>query len=75
MRIKSYKRFTRKRYCKFCADDVDFIDYKDIRLLRPYITERGKILASRMTGNCASHQRELKRAIKRARSIALLPFS
>lgn len=51
-----------------------FIDYKDIRTLRSYLTERGKMVAGRMNGNCAKHQRELAQAIKRARNIALLPF-
>ena len=68
------KRFQRRKFCRFCADKIDFIDYKDIKTLKIYITERGKMLAGRMTGNCAKHQRELTRAIKRARNIALLPF-
>ncbi len=69
-----YRRFQRRKFCRFCADKTDFIDYKDIKTLRNYITERGKMLAGRMTGNCAKHQRELTRAIKRARNIAILPF-
>ncbi|MBI4683007.1 MAG: 30S ribosomal protein S18 [Nitrospirae bacterium] len=68
------RRFQRKKFCRFCAEKTDFIDYKDIKTLRNYITERGKVLAGRMTGNCAKHQRELTGAIKRARNIALLPF-
>lgn len=68
------RRFQRKKFCRFCAEKADFIDYKDIKTLRNYITERGKVLAGRMTGNCAKHQRELTGAIKRARNIALLPF-
>ena len=68
-----YRKFQRKRYCKFCADKIPFIDYKDIKSLRSYLTERGKIVAGRMNGNCAKHQRELTQAIKRARSIALMP--
>lgn len=66
------RRFQRRKFCRFCAEKVDFIDYKDIRTLRGYITERGKILPSRMTGTCARHQRELARAIKRSRNIALI---
>lgn len=66
------KRFQRKKFCRFCADKVAFIDYKDVRTLRSYLTDRGKILPSRMTGTCARHQRELARAIMRGRSIALL---
>ena len=69
-----YRKFKRKRYCKFCADKIPFIDYKDIKTLRSFLTERGKILAGRMNGNCAKHQRELTQAIKRARSIALMPY-
>lgn len=69
-----YRRFHRKKFCRFCADKVQFIDYKDIKTLRHYVTERGKIIAARMTGNCAKHQRELTTAIKRARNIAFLPF-
>ncbi|MBI5666358.1 MAG: 30S ribosomal protein S18, partial [Nitrospirae bacterium] len=56
------------------VDKVDFIDYNDIKVLRGYVNDRGKMLAGRMTGNCAKHQRELTRAIKRARNIALLPL-
>jgi small subunit ribosomal protein S18 len=69
------RRFQRKKFCRFCADKVDYIDYKDIRILKNYITDRGKILPRRMTGNCARHQRELTEAIKQARSIALLAFT
>ncbi|NOZ69810.1 MAG: 30S ribosomal protein S18 [Deferribacteres bacterium] len=69
-----YRRFQRRKFCKFCANKVEYIDYKDVKTLRHYLTERGKIVASRMTGNCAKHQRELTKAIKRARNIALLPF-
>ncbi|MEW6115996.1 MAG: 30S ribosomal protein S18 [Nitrospirota bacterium] len=68
------KRFQRRKFCKFCADKVPFIDYKDLKMLRGYMTERGKILTRKMTGTCATHQRELTGAIKRARFIALLPF-
>jgi small subunit ribosomal protein S18 len=70
----NYRRFQRRKFCKFCADKVAFIDYKDVKTLKQYVTERGKIIAARMTGNCAKHQRELTKAIKRARNIALLPF-
>lgn len=65
----------RKKVCGFCADKVEKIDYKDINRLKKYVTERGKILPRRINGNCAKHQRELTRAIKRARQIALLPYS
>ncbi|HBN85431.1 MAG TPA: 30S ribosomal protein S18 [Clostridiales bacterium] len=68
-----YKR-PRKKVCNFCVDKLD-IDYKDINRLSKYISERGKILPRRMSGVCARHQRELTSAVKRAREIALLPFS
>ncbi len=71
---RPYRRFQRRKFCRFCADKVSFIDYKDIKTLKSFLTERGKIVAARMTGNCTKHQRELTRAIKRARNIALLPF-
>ena len=70
----SMKRRRRKKVCSFCQDKVDFIDYKDTKKLQRYLTERGKILPRRVTGNCAKHQRALTVAIKRARIIALLPF-
>lgn len=70
------RRFIRARKsCKFCADKVDYIDYKDSRLLGSYIPERGKILPRRISGTCAPHQRMLATAIKRARNAALLPFA
>lgn len=68
------KRFQRRKFCRFCSEKTEFIDYKDIRLLRNYLTERGKILSRRMTGTCAKHQRDLSVAIMRSRSIALLSF-
>jgi small subunit ribosomal protein S18 len=74
MRKPHFRRFQRRKFCRFCANKTDFIDYKDIPMLRSFVTERGKIIAARMTGNCAKHQRELTTAIKRARNIALLPF-
>ncbi|HKP86658.1 MAG TPA: 30S ribosomal protein S18 [Blastocatellia bacterium] len=70
------RRFVRARKsCKFCADKVDYIDYKDSRLLGGYIPERGKILPRRISGTCAPHQRMLATAIKRARNAAFLPFA
>lgn len=65
----------RKRVCSFCADKSKSIDYKDINKLKKHITERGKILPRRISGNCSKHQRELTIAIKRARQVALLPYS
>jgi len=65
----------RKKICSFCADKSKAIDYKDINKLKKYITERGKILPRRISGNCSKHQRELTTAIKRSRQVALLPYS
>lgn len=65
----------RKKVCAFCVDKVDVIDYKDISKLRRYLSERAKILPRRVTGTCACHQRELTVAIKRARHLALLPYT
>lgn len=65
----------RKKVCVFCVDKVENIDYKDISKLRRFISERAKILPRRVTGTCAHHQRNLTQAIKRARHLALLPFS
>ncbi|HCR43706.1 MAG TPA: 30S ribosomal protein S18 [Ruminococcaceae bacterium] len=64
-----------KKVCSFCVDRADYIDYKDVAKLRRYISERAKILPRRVTGTCAHHQRELTIAIKRARHLALLPYS
>jgi len=64
----------KRKNCSFCADKVEVIDYKDAQKLRKYLTEAGKILPRRITGNCAEHQRMLARAIKRAREAALLPY-
>ena len=65
----------RKRVCSFCADKSKPIDYKDINKLKKYVNERGKILPRRISGNCSKHQRELTISIKRARQVALLPYS
>ncbi len=71
---KERGRRPRKRVCSFCVDKVESIDYKDTPKLRKFITERGKILPRRISGNCAKHQRQVTIAVKRARSIALLPY-
>ena len=65
----------RKKVCNFCIDKMNVIDYKDTNRLKKYVSERGKILPRRITGNCAKHQRALTVAIKRARHIALLPYT
>lgn len=67
-------RRPRRRVCSFCVDKVESIDYKETHKLRKYVTERGKILPRRISGNCAKHQRQVTVAIKRARHIALLPY-
>jgi len=64
----------KRKNCSFCADKVEVIDYKDAQKLRKYLTEAGKILPRRITGNCAEHQRLLARAVKRAREASLLPY-
>lgn len=68
-------RRPKKRVCAFCVDKVESLDYKETNKLKRYITERGKILPRRITGNCARHQRQLTVAIKRARIAALMPFT
>ena len=67
--------FRRRKVCKFCADKIDYVDYKDVKLLSGFVPERGKVLPRRMFGTCAEHQRKLTQAIQRARNIALLPFA
>ena len=69
------KNRKRKKVCQFCVDKVEHIDYKDTAKLRKYISDRAKILPRRMTGTCAMHQRQLTEAIKRARHLALLPYT
>lgn len=75
MRREKGGRRGRRKICNFCMDKVDGIDYKETGKLRKYITERGKILPRRISGNCAKHQRQLTIAIKRARMMALLPYN
>ncbi len=67
--------FQRKRVCRFCTDSEMVLDYKDAKVLRNFVTERGKIIPRRIFGTCATHQRQVCEAIKRARHIALLPYS
>ena len=68
-------RRPKRKVCSFCVDKVDYIDYKDVAKLRRYVTERAKILPRRISGCCAKHQRQLTVAIKRARQIALMPYT
>lgn len=69
------KRMRRKKVCQLCADKTLELDYKDVEKLKKYVTERGKILPKRITGTCALHQRDVTRAIKRARIVALMPYT
>jgi small subunit ribosomal protein S18 len=66
--------FRRRRVCKFCVEKIDYINYKDVKMLTPFIPERGKIQPRRISGVCATHQRSLQTAIKRARQVALVPY-
>ena len=72
---KDLARRAKKRVCIFCKDHIDWVDYKDVNLLRRFISDRGKIRARRVSGNCAQHQREVAVAIKTARELALLPYA
>ncbi len=69
------KLFSRRKVCRFCADKELVINYKDVKTLRNFVSERGKIIPRRIVGTCATHQRQLCEAVKRARQIALLPYS
>jgi small subunit ribosomal protein S18 len=69
------KRGKRKKVCMLCIEKVEHVDYKDVNRLKRYITERGKILPRRISGNCAGHQRQVTTAIKNARMVALLPYT
>jgi small subunit ribosomal protein S18 len=64
----------RRKICRFCENKIDYIDHKDERLMRRFVTERGKMVPRRVSGNCAIHQRKLTRSIKRARHLAIMPF-
>lgn len=75
MAKKERGRKPRKKVCTFCVDKIDRVDYKDVPRLRRFVTDRGKIIPRRITGNCARHQRQLTVAIKRARIMALMPFT
>jgi len=71
----SKRTFFQKKVCRFCADKVENIDYKDVKTLKNLLTDRGKIIPSRISGNCAHHQRKVTTAVKRARYVALFPYS
>jgi small subunit ribosomal protein S18 len=72
---KKRRIYIKRKVCRFCADKTLEIDYKSPRIMRYFITERGKIIPRRISGNCAKHQREITTAIKKARNIAILPFT
>ena len=72
---KRRRRFHRRKVCRFCADKTLTMDYKEMRILRSFTTERGKIIPRRITGTCAKHQRSLTKTIKQARHLALMPYS
>lgn len=72
--MQRQNRGRRKKVCAFCADKIDYVDYKDTRRLQKCVSERGKILPRRISGTCAKHQRQITLAIKRARHIALMPY-
>ena len=73
--VRKRRALQKRRICRFCADTSLGIDYKDVKLLSQFTTERGKIIPRRISGNCSKHQRELTLAVKRARHIALLPYT
>jgi small subunit ribosomal protein S18 len=73
--LKKRRSFRRQKVCKYCVDKIDAVDFKDAKRLRNFMTDRGKIIPRRISGNCALHPRHWATAIKRARSIALLPFA
>jgi small subunit ribosomal protein S18 len=73
--MAEYVRQPRKKYCAFCKDEAQKIDYKDTNLLRKFMTERGKIKPRRITGTCTQHQHDLAMAVKRAREMALVPYA
>ena len=72
---KGWQKKTKRKVCVFCKDRVEYVDYKDVMTLRKFVSERGKIRARRVTGNCAQHQRDVATAVKNAREMALLPYS
>ena len=73
--MAEYTKQPRRKYCQFCKDDAQYIDYKDTAMLRKYVTDRGKIKPRRVTGACTQHQHDIANAIKRAREMALLPYT
>jgi small subunit ribosomal protein S18 len=72
---KGWQKRTKRKVCIFCEEHIDHVDYKDVNMLRKFVSERGKIRARRVTGNCSQHQRDVASAVKNAREMALLPYS
>ncbi|HYV02485.1 MAG TPA: 30S ribosomal protein S18 [Actinomycetota bacterium] len=72
---KGWQKKQKQKFCVFCKEKIDFVDYKDVTLLRKFVSERGKIRARRVTGNCTQHQRAVATAVKNAREMALLPYT
>ena len=72
---KAWQKKAKRKVCIFCKDRVEFVDYKDVAMLRKFVSERGKIRARRVSGNCSQHQRDVATAVKNARQMALLPYS
>jgi small subunit ribosomal protein S18 len=72
---KAWQKKQKRKVCIFCKDRIEYVDYKDVMTLRKFVSERGKIRARRVTGNCSQHQRDVAVAVKNAREMALLPYS
>ena len=72
---KAWQKKGKRKFCIFCKDRIEYVDYKDVMTLRKFVSERGKIRARRVTGNCVQHQRDVASAVKNAREMALLPYS
>ena len=73
--MSDYARKPKRKYCVFCKDHVEYIDYKDVNTVRKFMTDRGKIKPRRVSGNCAQHQHQISIAVKRAREVALVPYT
>jgi small subunit ribosomal protein S18 len=72
---KAWQKRPKRKVCIFCRDKIDYVDFKDVQLLRKFVSDRGKIRARRVSGNCSQHQRDVASAVKNAREMALLPYS
>jgi len=72
---KGWQKKQKKKFCIFCKDHISYVDYKDVNMLRKFVSDRGKIRARRVTGNCSQHQRDVASAVKNAREMALLPYT